>query len=98
MDYEIVWTEEATADFDSLMSYLTENLTEKSVGQFIRTFYRKLDLLLTMPYIGIKFTKREGIRRTLITKRYSLIYVIILDQIYLLRLYDNRSNPAAMEF
>lgn len=57
MDYELIWTEEATIDFD-----------------------------------------REGVRRLLITKRYSLIYVVIVDQIYLLRVYDNRSNPEEMAF
>lgn len=51
-----------------------------------------------MPYLGVKSAKREGVRRLLITKRYSLIYIVIVDQIYLLRLYDNRSNPDAMDF
>lgn len=98
MDYEIVWTEEATLDFDTVVTYLAENATNKTVHQFISTFYRKIDLLLAMPYLGIKSTKREGVRRLLVTKRYSLIYVVIADQIYLLRLYDNRSNPDAMTF
>lgn len=97
MDCEVIWTEEATADFDTIVSYLTEYTTEKSVSKFVGTFYRKLDLLVQMPYMGVKSVKREGVRRLLITKRYSLIYVIIVDQIYLLRLSYTRSDPEGMD-
>lgn len=98
MDYEVIWTEEATADFGAIVDYLTEHTTDKSISKFVSAFYRKLDLLAQMPYMGVKSTKREGVRRLLITKRYSLIYVLIVDQIYLLRVYDNRSDPEAMTF
>ena len=98
MDYEVVWTEEARDDFDSIVNHLTENTTAKSVGKFVRVFYRKLDILTQMPYMGVKSAKREGVRRLLVTKRYSLIYVVIVDQLYLLRVYDNRSDPDEMTF
>jgi plasmid stabilization system protein ParE len=51
-----------------------------------------------MPEMGVKSQKRERVRRLLITERYSLIYVLIVDQIFLLRVYDNRTDPERMAF
>ena len=98
MDHEVIWTEEATADFDAVITYLTENASSVSVQKFISTFFRKLNLLAGMPYMGVKSQRREGVRRLLITDRYSLVYVVIVDQIYLLRVYDNRSDPVQQSF
>ncbi len=98
MDHEIIWTEEATADFDTIVTYLIDMTSDATVQKFVSTFYRKLDLLAGMPCMGVKSQKRDGVRRLLISERYSLIYVVIVDQIYLLRIYDNRSDPSQMSF
>lgn len=57
---EITWAEEATTDFDTIIAYLTSAASDATVRKFVSTFYRKLDLLAGMPYMGVKSQKRTG--------------------------------------
>ena len=99
MDYQLIWTEEALADLDEITLYWTEMVSAARADKFVEMIYKKFDLLLTMPYIGVKSSKRAMVRRLIIDKRYSLAYVVVVvDEIYLLRLFDNRQNPAKYEF
>lgn len=98
MAHEIIWTEIATEDFDQIISFISEGYSEEQAIAFVQTFYRRLDLLATMPFIGTKSQKRENVRRLLINKNYSLAYTVIVDQIYLLRVIVNRQDPDKSEF
>lgn len=93
MAYKIVWSPNADADFDSIIEYLSERWSNDIAYQFIQSFYKKLDLLESMPFIGIKSDRYPTTRRLFITKHNSLIYRVIDDTIYLLSIIDNRQNP-----
>lgn len=98
MAYEIIWTEKATEDFDKMIEGLTEFNSINYARKFVNIFYERLDLVALMPFIGLQSQKREGVRRLVITKNISLAYILIIDQIYLLRVFDTRQNPTQIEF
>lgn len=98
MGYQLIWTEEALEDFDAITPYWTETVSAACVDKFVDMIYKKLDLLLTMPFIGVKSKKRVMVRRLIVDKRYSLAYAVVVDEIYLLRPFDNRQNLAKYEF
>ena len=91
MAYEIKWTTTAQDDFDTILEFISESQSNESAIEFIEIFYKKLDLLVLMPNIGIESQKFPTIRRVLITKLYSLLYQIELETITLIRVIDNRS-------
>lgn len=78
-------------DFDAILEFISESQSNESAIEFIEIFYKKLDLLVLMPNIGIESQQYPTIRRILITKLYSLLYQIESDTIFLIRLIDNRS-------
>ena len=83
MAYKIVWTALANEDFDNTIEYISGRWSpEKAIG-FIKIFYHKLDLLDSMPFIGIKSEKRKNIRRLLITRYNSLIYSVLDEKNYI---------------
>ena len=98
MAYEIIWTEKATEDFDSLVENLTLYNSVNYAVKFVNIFYKKLDLIASMPFLGVQSQKRKGVRRLIITDNISLAYILIVDQIYLLRVFDTRQNPDVIEF
>lgn len=98
MAHEIIWTEKATEDFDKMIENLAEFNTTNYARKFVSLFYEKLDLIALMPFIGVQSQKRKGVRRLVVTKNISLAYILIIDQIYLLRVFDARQNPGQIEF
>ncbi len=98
MAYEIIWTEKTTEDFDTLVENLTLYKSVNYAIKFVNTFYKKLDMIALMPFLGVQSQKRKGVRRLVITKNISLAYILIIDQIYLLRVFDTRQNPDVIEF
>ena len=98
MAHEIIWTEKATEDFDKMIEDLAEFSPTSYVRKFVNLFYEKLDLIALMPFIGVQSQKRKGVRRLVVTKNISLAYILIIDQIYLLRVFDTRQNPGQIEF
>jgi plasmid stabilization system protein ParE len=98
MAYEIIWTDIAKEDFDRLVENMTEYYSVNYAIKFVNTFYKKLDLIALMPFLGVQSQRREGVRRLVITKNISLGYILIIDQIYLLRVFDTRRNPDDIEF
>ena len=98
MAHEIVWTEKATEDFDKIVDGLSNYNSINYAIKFVNIFYEKLDLIALMPFLGVQSQKRAGVRRLVITKNISLAYILVIDQIYLLRVFDTRQNPDSVEF
>lgn len=92
MEYKIVWSNVAEFDFDEIIEYISDKQSpEKGIG-FVQLVYKKIDLIATMPFIGIESQNVKSIRRVLITKTYSLLYQVEKDTVTLIRILDNRSG------
>jgi plasmid stabilization system protein ParE len=91
MEYSIVWTTTAEADFDATIEYISTNQNHERAIDFVRLVYSKIDLIAKMPFIGIESQQIKTIRRILISKNYSLLYQVNKEQVLLIRILDNRS-------
>jgi hypothetical protein len=92
MALKINWTAEARQTHESVIIYLQEEWTDKEVKNFIkRTNYLILHIS-EHPYL-YKASGYNNIRKAVIGKQNSLIYLIQNEEIFLLTFWDNRQNP-----
>ena len=93
MALEIRWTKSADLKLDHLIIYLEEEWGVSVVKAFMRKLYDLLEILSEFPEIGAMQYPEKNIRGFSITKQISIFYKIEGDQIILLDLFDNRSDP-----
>lgn len=91
MEYPVVWSNTAEQDFDEIIEKISNTQNPEKAIDFVQLVYRKIDLLVKMPFIGIESQNLKSIRRILLTKKYSLLYQVEKDKIFLIRILDNRS-------
>lgn len=93
MALEIIWTETARDDLFSVLSYLETTWSRNSAKRFYSILISKIDLLKIFPLMGHVSRKKPIYRRLLITKHNTLYYRVEDERIFLLSLFDNRTNP-----
>jgi len=96
MAVEIIWSSEVKDDFTNLLSYLQTNWSDDIAERFKETVYKKIDLLATMPEMGIESGLYPTVRRIRIS-RYGVLYYQFSPGssiVFLLRIFDTRANPA----
>jgi plasmid stabilization system protein ParE len=71
---QVEWSIKAQDTFDSIISYLEKEWTEKEVKNFVTRVYEKLELLRQFPEIGVPNIKKKNSYRTLIHKKVTLVY------------------------
>ena len=93
MALEIRWTTRADIKLNHIIKYLETEWGESVVKAFMRKLYDFLEILSEFPEIGSMQYPQKDIRGFSLTKQISLFYKIEKDQIILLDLFDNRSDP-----
>ena len=66
--YRILWTDRATFDLQSIIDYLLYKWTEKEVQNFVRKLEKRLELIFVNPRLLPKTSKRNNVRRSVLTK------------------------------
>ena len=90
---KIIVTPSADADVNEIADFLEGNWSPQLAIRFLNAFYKSLDLLETAPEIGTQSQKIPGVRRKMIDKPNALYYELLNETLYVLRLFDTRSNP-----
>ena len=93
MALEIRWTNRADIKLDHIIIYLDTEWGKSVVKAFMRKLYDFLGILSEFPEIGAMQFPDQNIRGFSLTKQVSIFYKIEGDQIILLDLFDNRSDP-----
>jgi plasmid stabilization system protein ParE len=93
MALEIRWTTRADIKLDQLIIYLESEWVESVVKAFMTKLYDFLEILSEFPEIGSMQYPEKNIRGFSLTKQVSIFYEIDGNQIILLDLFDNRSDP-----
>lgn len=93
MALEIRWTTRADIKLDRIIVYLETEWGESVVKAFMRKLYDFLGIISGFPEIGSMQYPEKNIRGFSLTKQVSIFYKIEGDQIILLDLFDNRSDP-----
>jgi len=100
MVYEIKWTSRAKESYDSNVSYLEKEWSEKEIKNFVIAVEEKVRLIAIFPELFIVTNKRKHIRKTIINKQIILFYrqqPPPLNRIELLLFWDSRRNPADLK-
>ena len=93
MALEIRWTTKADIKLDHMIIYLETEWGNRVVKAFMRKLYDFLEILSEFPEVGSMQFPEKNIRGFSLTKHVSIFYKIESDQIILLDLFDNRSDP-----
>ena len=89
----IRWTTRADINLDRLIIYLETEWGESVVQAFMRKLYDFLEILSEFPEIGSMQYPEKRIRGFALTKQVSIFYRVDDNQIVLLDIFDNRSDP-----
>lgn len=92
MAYEIVWLPKAEQKFESIISWLQTNWTDKEIAKFIARTNEVLDMIGSNPILYRKIGKGKR-HEAVITKQVILLYRINEDKVELLTFFDTRQNP-----
>lgn len=89
----LVWTDLAIVDLENTIKYFKEKWSEK----VLQNFYFKLEALLIKIQKNPKqfpfLNKSRRYRKSVLTKQNSIFYKEFENEIVILRLFDNQSNP-----
>ncbi len=94
MAHEIIWTRQATSDFEAIVDYLREMWSEEIAETFIESIGKKARLLEEMPELGTVSRKYANVRRIRVSRQNVLYYQVESALLFLLDIFDTRSNPA----
>ncbi len=97
MALEIIWSEEADFNLDSILKYLQSNWTEKELKNFAGKLDEQLSLISEFPLQYKQSQRLQGTRECVITKHNSLFYIVAKTSIYILSIWDNRQNPSKLK-
>ena len=86
MDKEIIWTDDAKNNLRDIIFYLKSSWPQNVLVEFSTLLDLKIKLLSKHPYIGFKSKKYSRFRKTVITKRYLIIYSIKKDHIVIFQI------------
>ena len=93
MALKIRWTNRADIKLDQLIIYLESEWGESVVQAFMRKLYDFLEIMSEFPEIGSMQYPEKQIRGFALTKQVSIFYRVDDNQIVLLDIFDNRSDP-----
>ncbi len=97
MALEINWTDEAIESYNNVVTYLSENWSEKVVDRFILEVKDILKLIKTGK-VKFRHSAKKNIHEILITKHNLLLYRIYPDRVDLILFWDTRQNPKKKKF
>jgi plasmid stabilization system protein ParE len=93
MALKIRWTTRADIKLDQLIIYLESEWGDNVVKAFMRKLYDFLEILSEFAEIGSMQYPEKKIRGFALTKQVTIFYKIDDNQIVLLDIFDNRSDP-----
>lgn len=92
MAKQISWTNQAKADRINILDYYRKRNRSTSYSKKLnRIFIREIEFISKHPKIG-RQSNSENVR-VKVAGTYYLIYMIEVDFIFMLRIWDTRQNP-----
>ena len=98
MALEIVWTENAEADYKKIIGYLKKEWPLKVATTFVSTTQSRIKTLTVFPEIGRASIKSPGVRSILLTKHNKLYYKVAHSKLEILNIFDTRQNPVKNKY
>lgn len=95
MAVEVIWSSQAKEDFKTILSYLRDNWSDDIAIGFEETAYERIELLESVPEMGIASVSHPTVRRILLSRYNALYYQYSPNSsiVFLLSIFDTRANP-----
>jgi len=91
--YKLFWSDRALADLQNIITYLTENWTQREIQNFARRLDKRLELITINPNLFARTARRKNIRRSVLTKHTVIYYETKENVITIVTLFDPRQSP-----
>lgn len=95
--YKIDWSDEASANLDSIVEYLQNSWTDREISRFVKKLDKRIDLLSKNPHAYPVVDRRINIRRSVLSKQTTIYYEVKTDAVVILSLFDNRKDPDSLK-
>lgn len=96
MGLTISWSTEAIADYASNVDYLLTDWSFKDAEEFVNNAGEIINLISQMPE-AFPISDYKNVRKAVVCKQISLLYVAAESEIILLRFWNNRQNPEELK-
>ncbi len=91
-NYKIVWTENATTQYEQNLKYLLEEWNLKVMRDFITKMEEFLSRLKTFPKMGVLY-ENSRYRRFVVVEQISVFYRYNNDCIFIVSVWNNYQKP-----
>lgn len=95
--YRIEWSERAANDFDLIIRFLKENWGEREIRRFVHLIDKNISHIQSHPETYPPTSYYPGLRRCVISKIHTIYYLLRNDVIYIVVIWDNRSNEKGLK-
>ncbi len=89
---EVLWTEIAETDLDSVLLYLRVNWSQQVLNKFKSKLITQLERIIKNPNQFPFLNRKRGYRKCVVTKHNTIIYKEFESHIVVLRLFDTRQH------
>ena len=95
--YKIDWSDEALANLDSIIDYLSIKWTNREIRYFYKKLDKRLEIISANPHGFPASEIKSNIRRSVLTEQTTIFYEIKINRIVILSLFDNRKDPESIK-
>ncbi|MEO5909588.1 MAG: type II toxin-antitoxin system RelE/ParE family toxin [Pelobium sp.] len=95
---EVIWSPESEDDLSIIITFLLTEWNFNIANSFIKELDYHVNKIFFNPQLYPIIYKPEQFRKCVVTKHNSLIYNVIDDKLYILRVFDTRQDPIKLKF
>jgi plasmid stabilization system protein ParE len=93
MIHQVLWTDEAIENLESIIHYISTQWTEREVISFKRKLAEQINIISRFPAIFPASTFAPRLRKAVLTKQTTIFYEVKEQAVYIVYLFDSRKNP-----
>ena len=90
MAHQVVWTDDAKANYRAITEYLLDAFSFEVADRFTDLIADKLRILEQMPFIGRRLDSLTSVRKLPLQPYNVIYYTIVGEQVIILNILDSR--------
>lgn len=95
--YNVYWTDEANANYDSIIDYLRNHWTIKEITEFVCKLEKRIEVIKQFPEIFPQSQLYKNTHRAVLTEHITIYYSIDENIIKIYSLFDVRQAPEKLK-
>ena len=90
MAHQIVWADDAKANYRAITEYLLDAFSFEVADRFTDLIANKLRILEQMPFVGRRLDDLTSVRKLPLQPHNIIYYAVVGDQVIILNILDSR--------